>query len=150
MRDPLFYGANQQKYLTSCDINGDGIPDILTDAYSPRPVALIGNGNGTFSFEMGQSEYNLFQGTAFVCGNFSGTSLVPEVAMVSNYDSSILISKYEGSGTFTYGSVVWGTGIGPLGIIAGKFHGASSLDDLVVLNGDGTISILLNLTAQGQ
>ena len=36
--------------------------------------------------------------------------------------------------------------VGPIDLVTGKFHGNRLVEDVAILNGNGTISILLNTT----
>lgn len=144
--EPQFFPGSQNVYTVSCDVNGDGIPDIVSADGGPYPNVLLGNGNGTFFVPKTNDVSLRFTTSALACGDFTGSKTQPEIAMLSNYLAATEILKNIGEGEFSQISVGWGTGSGPLDIISGKFHEPSSVDDLVVLNGDGTISILLNLT----
>ncbi len=67
--------------------------------------------------------------------------------MISDYYSSMVVETDPGgTGAYTLNENTWGTGSSPLGVIVGKFHGPSKVDDVLVLNGDGTVSYFLNDT----
>ena len=143
---PLFPWEYEATAVTACDVNGDGIPDLLLAAGAAYPNVFLGNGNGTF-VPVANSSTSQLGPTALACGLFTGTQRLPEVAMISDYYSSMVVETDPGgTGAYTLNENTWGTGSSPLGVIVGKFHGPSKVDDVLVLNGDGTISYFLNDT----
>ncbi len=132
--------------MITCDVNGDGIPDILSSDDSPYPAVLLGSKNGTYT-PVAQPVGPLLSGSELACGTFTGTSRLPEVAVLSGYQGTIDILKNSGGGLFSMIPMVWAAGTGgPVDVIAGKFHGPSLVDDLVILNANGFIAYLENIT----
>ena len=134
------------------DVNGDGIPDIITANFDPgifvtgdggpeTVSVLLGNGDGTF-----QHKRDAFVGHRpgpFVVADLTGNG-IPDIVTTNFFDNSVSVLVGNGNGTFR-APVTYYVGVHPTGIVAGRFGGHSDLPDLAVVNSDsGTVSVLVN------
>jgi hypothetical protein len=139
------------------DLNGDGIPDLVTGTIAGLFVQL-GNGDGTFQApvmisDAGVSSANFFGTTTsnIVFGDFNGDGKVDIAFVACNSSSnpcSVGIILGNGDGTFQkeryydQASVITGIAVGDfngdgiLDIVAANFYGQTV--DLLLGNGDGT------------
>jgi hypothetical protein len=139
------------------DVNGDGIPDIVTaDAGSNGITVLLGKGDGTFApplfFAAGQHTDSV------ALGDFNGDGKLDIAA--TNYESNtISIFTGDGTGNFTL-TATYGTGGEPDSVVTADFNhdGKADLavtdfsgDDVQVFlgKGDGTFLSPLNNPTPG-
>ncbi len=135
------YGAGA---LTVCDINHDGNLDLVGNNGNGIAV-LLGDGKGNFGNAIRTNDV-LETVIAVACGSFTGTTY-PEVVNLSEAWNLFTVMTNTGNGSLAVAQNAWGTGPAPVAMVVGKFHGASKLDDIVVLDsGLADITVLLNLT----
>ena len=84
--------------MAVADLNGDGIPDIVTANYTGSDVSvLIGNGDGTF-----QAPRNLAAGNA--CYDVKVADLngdgMPDIVVTNKDDNTVGVFLGEGKGDF--------------------------------------------------
>lgn len=133
------------------DINKDGIKDLVgvgsTDFY-----AYLGAPGGTFQLSYHLVSLgglpNLGSPKNLTTGDFNGDGSL-DVAIPSTVTNSVAVLLGNSTGTFIYDSN-WGAGGGPFWAAAGNFTDSTrpGYDDLVVLNQDGTLTLLLNITGK--
>jgi hypothetical protein len=134
------------------DVNGDGIPDLITANFDPgigitgdggpeTVSVLLGNGDGTF-----QHKRDAFVGHrpgGLVVADLTGDG-IPDIVTTNRFDNSVSVLVGNGDGTFR-APVTYPVGFNPVAIAAGRFGGDSDLPDLAVVNNDsGTVSVLVN------
>jgi hypothetical protein len=126
------------------DVNGDGIPDLITASAFNSVSVLLGNGDGTFQQA---AEYptatGLYSQTVAV-GDFNGDGH-PDLAVLGGSGVSVLLGN--GNGTFQ-APVAYATGDSPRGLAVGDLNG-DGISDVVVGNWEypdpnaKTVSVLL-------
>jgi hypothetical protein len=89
--------------VASADVNGDGIPDIVTANYNGTVSVLLGNGNGTFkpaqNFSDGLGSYNNGGGDQdLVVANLGNGQ--PDILVVNQYSGEVGVLLGNGDGTF--------------------------------------------------
>lgn len=155
---PNATGVTAPFLVAFADLNGDGIPDLVTGNSTGLFVEL-GNGDGTFQLPYqietgGVSDYaatGRLRDSNLVFGDFNGDGNL-DIAMVecsgSTSPCSVLILLGNGDGTFHHGAHLDQTAdIGNIAV--GDFNGDGILDlavanvtsqnvDMLLGNGDGT------------
>lgn len=131
------------------DINADGIKDLVLVTVSGNLAAYLGRPGGDFelTFKPTSAEIpSTGNPDNILTGDFNGDGKVDMLApgVLTN---SLPVYLGNSDGTFTY-DTSWGASAGPLWAVAGPFTERSrpGYDDLVVLNEDGTLTLLINLT----
>jgi hypothetical protein len=133
-RTPHYFAANDGQFVTVADLNGDGIPDLITAS-----SVLLGNGDGSF-----QAPRNFLGGNATAVGDFDGDG-IPDLA-VAGPGGGIAVLLGNGDGTFAptaAPSYPAGSFVDALAV--GDFNG-DGIPDLAIANGayySGTVNILL-------
>jgi hypothetical protein len=126
--------------ITSADLNGDGIPDLVVANSGDTTVSvLLGNGDGTFS-----PAVNYFSGSApdhIVVADFNGDG-IPDLAVTNAGDGTVSVLLGNGDGTFQP-PAVYPVGPGAAGIAAGDFNRDGVLDLVVANFASNTLSVLL-------
>ena len=124
---PVQYTAGNRPVNAAIgDVNGDGIPDIVTaDNFGSTISVLIGNGNGTFKasvhYPTGQPPYGI------LLADFNGDGKLD--AAIGNGSGALAVLLNNGSGAF--GSAVTtatGGNYGPADLKAFDFDGDGKLD----------------------
>lgn len=129
------------------DLNKDGILDLV--AVGNGLFALLGKPGGGFDLSF-QWVYNVVPAVgvppSVEVGDFNGDGSV-DIA-VPTIGNSLLIFLGDSKGSFHYDSSWGGGGGGILQAAAGAFTDLyrPGYDELVTLNGDGTLTLLLNIT----
>ena len=127
------------------DINGDGIPDLITSLYQTDSVSVqLGNGDGTF-----QAATNILIKTGF------GPAEVHAISLRGNGTLDLIVGSFNlneiavllGNGNGTFGTstfyTVGSTANTPTSLTTGDFNNDGKLDVAVANTGDNTIDILL-------
>jgi MBG domain (YGX type)/FG-GAP-like repeat len=132
-------------WTTVGDINGDGIPDLVTSLYMTDSVSVqIGNGDGTFQ-----------AATTYLISSGFGPAEVHAASLRDNGTLDLIVGSFNlnqiavllGNGNGTFGSPTFYT-VGsatntPTSLTTGYFNGAGGNLDVAVANtGDDTVSIL--------
>jgi FG-GAP-like repeat/FG-GAP repeat len=125
------------------DLNGDGIPDIVTaNRYSGNLSVLLGNGNGTF-----QSQTNVGAGleaTSVTVADVNGDGK-PDLVFTDYGFNQVDVLLGNGDGTFQ-SQTNFATGSSPVSVTAADLNGDGNLDLIVANRGNiigGTVSVLL-------
>lgn len=131
------------------DLDGDGIKDLLITTDNVEVIVLRGLPEAEFEQAYYKKDTDLpFMGEprTIQTGDFNGDGKL-DFALPGPDSYSISVYLGNGDATFRYDSN-WDAGITPNWAAAGQFTSNSrpGRDDLVVSNGDGTLSLLLNLT----
>jgi len=147
---PLFengskYGVGIKPYaVATSDVNGDGIPDLVTANYESDTVSvLLGKPDGTFAPSVA---YDVdAQPQSIVIGDFNGDTRL-DIAVGSTNTISIL----EGTGDGSFKPAVeYIADRGPYTLAAGDVNG-DNISDLVVVNyNSNNVSILLGSAQSG-
>lgn len=123
------------------DINGDGIPDIVTADQSGEISVLLGNGGGTFQTAVNYPANGVPVSIALADFNRDGKLDV----VVANYSGGFLASVLLGNGDGTFKPPAgYGAGTNNTSVAIGDFNGDGKLD-LAVTQSAGTsgVNILL-------
>jgi hypothetical protein len=142
---PAAFDAGNDVYaLAVADLNGDGIPDIVTASNSTGTVSvLLGNGDGTFRAPViFPSNADSLWGLAVADFNGDGK---PDIA-VSGFVGGVMLGNGDGSFQPVIGQIYGGAlavgdlnGDGKLDVLSGAGPGDSGLA-ILLGNGDGTFT----------
>ncbi len=140
-------GSNTLPVWTElADVNGDGIPDLITSLYQTDSVTVqLGNGDGTFG-----------AATSILIGSGFGPAEVHAVSLRGNGILDLIVGSFNlneiavllgnnNNGTFGTPTLytVGSSANTPTSLTTGHFNGASGALDVAVANfADNTISIL--------
>jgi VCBS repeat protein len=141
------------------DLNGDGIPDVLTVNRSTNPGlgVLFGNGDGTFQVGPSTRLADGLRPDSVAIADFNGDG-IPDLAIAFPEDdvarqTTVSVLLGNGDGTFQ-APLAFDVGVGPTSLAVGDFN-SDGLPDLAVANVfSNDVSVLLNgadnpLLAQG-
>jgi hypothetical protein len=132
-------------FVTVGDLNGDGKLDIITANNAGFVSVLLGNGDGTFQ---GAISYPAGGWTSYVAvGDIDGDGY-PDLAVANSRSDSnqVFVLLGNGDGTFKP-PVSYAAGMEPACLAIADFNG-DGLADLAVTNVmDGTVSVLLGVSA---
>lgn len=138
------------------DINGDGKPDVVIANISGSNVAVYLNttptGSGASSFTAKQSFTVGNKASSVMMGDLNNDGQLDlAVANFESNDVSVLLNTtVTGSLTATFSaSVQFPTGTGPNAVALADFNNDGKLDLSVANRSAGSVSVLLNQTAQG-
>jgi hypothetical protein len=136
--------------LVLLDANRDGIQDVLFTDSSSDIFGFNGLPGGEFVEKYRQagiaSDLNLGNPLTLAVGDFNGDG-IPDFMAPGNSTFSLTVFLGNGDGTYRYEAAFGGAGV-PIWAVAGKFtdNTRPGKDDLVIANGDGSISLLINTT----
>jgi hypothetical protein len=139
-RAPVDYsvsGPRELGYVITVDVNGDGLPDIITfntpPTYQDRPSVsiMLNNGNGTFAPSRDLS-LPFAPGAIAAFPHPGSAPVVYDLAVNNSATGAISIPLNNGAGSFSTGAT-FPTGRYSSRIIAEDFNG-DSLADLVTVN----------------
>ncbi len=142
-------GVTAPLAVALADVNGDGIPDLVTGAASGLFVEL-GKGDGGFhapveissSGVSSAATFGLLPGASIVFGDFNGDGKI-DIAFVSCAGSSCAVGVLLGNGDGTFQAERdFDQGGTIAAIAAGDFNGDGILDLAVANYGNGTVDIL--------
>src|SRR5580692_3594086 len=124
------------------DVNGDGIPDVITTNYSGNTVSVfLGQGNGTLGTQATYATGSNPVGV--VVGDFNRDGIL-DLAVANSGSNTISVLLGNGNGTFaTQVTYSTGSGSGPQGLVAGDFNNDGNLDLVSVNHSGNNVSLLL-------
>jgi hypothetical protein len=131
------------------DVNGDGIPDIVTGNWSGSTVSvLLGNGNGTFQAPVNYTIAPSAIVTSIAVADVNGDGKPDIIACNSNgSNSTVNVLLGNGNGTFqapvSYASGGYGGGGAP-GMVVADVNGDGQLDIVLASSSSNTASVLFN------
>jgi hypothetical protein len=137
----IFTTANTISILTTGELNGDGLPDLVTASLNTNSVSVfLGNGDGTFSqlsdIPVGRSP------SAADVGDMNGDGFGDIVtANSSSGNVSILLGNGRGGFQAAFNFTVVGN---PSSLTLRDFNKDKRLDVAVTNTGVNTVSVLLN------
>jgi uncharacterized protein (TIGR03437 family) len=122
-------GANPRA-LATADLNGDGIPDLVTANLDASSVSvLIGKGDGTFAaavnYPAGSNPYQV------ILADFNGDGK-PDIAAADFGGAEVSVLLGKGDGTFR-AAITYVTGTKPRALVAADMNG-DGYPDLAVAN----------------
>jgi hypothetical protein len=126
--------------LISADLNGDGVPDLVTANINGNSVSvLIGNGDGTFQTAV---EYPVgSQPVQIVVADINHDGR-PDLAVVNSGSYNITILLGRGDGTFKLPLTVSVAPHPPVALAIGDFNGDGN-PDLAVVSSNQSVTVLL-------
>jgi hypothetical protein len=129
----------------SADFNHDGNVDVIVHSCSPfnHPCGeslILSNGNGTFSSPPGS---NVLTGGASIGGDFDGDGS-PDLAGVDFPHGSPEIDIFLGKGDGSFQQPIKFPATNALSLAFSADLNGDQAPDLVIVNTDGTISVVLN------
>jgi hypothetical protein len=131
---PHYFAAHDGQSVTVSDLNGDGIPDLITGS-----SVLLGNGDGSF-----QAPRNFVGESRTAVGDFNGDG-IPDLAVVAP-GGGVSVLLGNGDGTFApTAAPSYAAGDFVESLAVGDFNG-DGIPDLAVANDayySGTVSVLL-------
>jgi hypothetical protein len=131
------------------DVNGDGIPDIVTGNWSGGTVSvLLGNGNGTFQAPVNYTIAASAVVTSIAVADVNGDGKPDIIACNSNgSNSTVNVLLGNGNGTFqapvSYASGGYG-GDGAPGMVVADVNGDGKPDIVMANSSSNTASVLFN------
>jgi len=122
------------------DLNGDGIPDLVSSNYSGTAISVfLGNGDGTFQthaeYTVGAFPFGM------AMGDFNGDG-IPDLAVASHTASVLWVLLGNGDGTFQ-AAKSYTTAGAPQYVGVADFDSDGILDLVTCSSGGGAISVLL-------
>ena len=145
LQSPTLYADNNTScYEANCiaiaaDVDGNGIPDILSANYSSNIVSVsLGNGDGSFQSPVSYSTGTTPLSLAIADFNADG---IPDLVASNNASNNVSIMLGNGDGTFKP-QVTYPVSQNPDGVAVGDFNGDGNAD-LLVVTGYNTLSVLL-------
>ena len=146
---PVAYHMGQYQDPTSValgDFNGDGNVDMAVTTFHSNSVhVLLGKGDGTFSHP--KFFFVSSEGVgAVVTADFNGDGIPDLAALTGSYPKSGHVAVLLGNGDGTFQAPAgFHVRLNPFSLIVADFN-HDGKPDLAAINGDSTISILLNTT----
>jgi len=133
-------GGHQSSFITSFDMNRDGLLDLISSSTMMDSVTLyLGDGNGSFravgDFAGEKGPEHLFP------GEFIGDKS-PDLVVCNRRDGSVSILEGKGDGTFLFPHFNYPVGRNPRGLTGADFN-QDGLTDLAVLLYDAQVVEIL-------
>lgn len=134
-------GGHQSSFITSHDMNRDGIRDLITSSSMKDSVTLyLGDGAGSFraagDFAGEKGPEHLFP------GEFTGDK-IPDLVVCNRRDNSISILEGKGDGTFLFPHFNYPVGRSPRALTGADFNQDGLTDLAVLLYDTQALEILL-------
>jgi hypothetical protein len=135
-----FATANPVYAVLIGDLNGDGIPDLVTSNYSGTTISvLLGNGDGTFQSHVDYAVGSFPFGMAM--GDLNGDG-IPDLAVAAHNSSAVEVLLGNGDGTFQPAQSLTTAGTSQYVAMA-DFNGDGILDLVTCSSGGSSISVFL-------
>lgn len=151
------YSGDSPAWIELADINNDGFADLVTaNPESDRLLIFVGDGQGKFDDPQGLPTGGL-DPRAVIAGDFNQDGWL-DLAAANSSSNTVTVHLNDGLGGF--GAKIWvdpparhrgepkaitiAVGSLPVGIASGDVDRDSDLDMVVVNQGDGSVSVLLN------
>lgn len=126
--------------VTLADIDGDGMPDIVTADGSAGTVSiLLNNGDGTFATPLTLTVGGQLVAVAVADLNGDG---FPDLVVADAHNNCVKVLLNNGDGTFA-DAVPLRVGSQPVALVLADVDGDGHLDILVADQGDDTAAVLL-------
>jgi hypothetical protein len=149
---PTITGINPPDVVALADLNGDGIPDLVTGTETNGLLVHLGNGNGTFQTATSitangassQNYFGLLPGSSIAFGDFNGDGKT-DIAFVEcmNGSSNCTVGVLLGNGDGTFQKERYNDPNSVIaGIAVGDFNGDGILDIAVANYGNGSVDLL--------
>jgi uncharacterized protein (TIGR03437 family) len=139
-----FTVGNGPRAVAVVDVNGDGLPDIVTANSADNTVTvLLNNGSGGFAAAAGSPFAVGTQPESLVVSDFNGDGY-PDIVTANLNDSNVTLLLGNGAGGFTaaQGSP-FAVGAGPHSVATGDFNGDGKPDLVTANSGSNTVTIIL-------
>src|SRR5262249_19740999 len=108
---PFYPVGGAPDTVVSADLNGDGIPHLVTGHVNGNVSVLLGNADGTFQPHMDFDGGAVFANSVAI-GDFNGDG-VPDLAVATSYTNNPKVSVLLGNGDGTFQPrVLYSTGPG--------------------------------------
>jgi hypothetical protein len=130
-------------FAAVADVNGDGNPDVILQAFSATHLIFVNlsNGDGTFQTPSSLSTPTLY--SAFVASDLTGDGKV-DIAAVNFNDFASVLSLFKGNGDGTFQAPINTPLSGePTGLLLGDFNNDGK-PDLAVSDSSQHLTIFVN------
>jgi methionine-rich copper-binding protein CopC len=137
---PSSYGTDQYPYAVAVgDVNGDGIPDLVTANYFGTVSVLPGNGDGTFGAAV---NYNtgVTGSYAVALADLRHTGKADLIVADPGFSGRVAVLLNRGDGTFA-APTYFTTGHSAYAVAVDDVDGDGK-PDIVTASSDGTVSVL--------
>ncbi len=151
------FGVGSGPYsVTTADVNGDGLPDLIVANYNDNTVSVLLNttapGAATPSFATQQTFATGIEPASVTAADVNGDGK-PDL-IVANFNSNtvsvLLNTTAPGAATPSFTTQqTFATGVEPVSVTAADLNGDGRPDLIVANESDHTVSVLLNTTAPG-
>ena len=129
--------------IAMADVNGDGIPDLLTSSSTSNEVSVfLGSGTGTFTLAS-TNKTSISGPRGIAVGDFFGHGML-DFAVVSDTTTTMEIWEGNNNGTFTYSSsVTLPAGTAPWDIATADINHDGILDLIIADYGNNEVTVYL-------
>jgi hypothetical protein len=137
------------------DLNGDGLPDLVTTNLSDNTVSVLANNTAPGSAPTFAAQQTFATGAnpfAAALGDLNGDGK-PDIAVANFGDNTVSVllnTTTPGAAAFSFATQqTFATGTGPDSVALADLNGDGKPDLIVANQTDNTVSVLLNTTAPG-